>query len=84
MASIEKLTSDLDALERMTDAELLEYFKDVLHITRPNPKQREMTSILFGEGAKPKKDKVTTKSLSAQAEELLAKLNEMQKKGTQK
>lgn len=33
--TIEELTSDVSKLEAMTDAELLEYFKPMLCVTRP-------------------------------------------------
>lgn len=33
--TLEELTTDIDKLEKMSDAELLEYFKPMLCVTRP-------------------------------------------------
>lgn len=33
--TLEELTCDIDKLEKMSDAELLEYFKPMLCVTRP-------------------------------------------------
>lgn len=33
--TLEEITADIDKLEKMSDAELLEYFKPMLCVTRP-------------------------------------------------
>lgn len=87
MANIEQLTSDLSKIEAMSDAELLEYFKDVLHVTRPSAKQRELVLELSGpertKSGHKSAPRATVRSLEQQAKDLLERANAMIAKNKQ-
>ena len=42
----ELLQCDAATLEKMTDTELLEHFKDVLHVTRPEQQPKRVTNVM--------------------------------------